>query len=176
MPTPGSVTSNDTFTIRRTLDAPRELVWRVYTERDHLMQWFGPKGFPMTQASMDFRPGGIFHYCLIVPGGQEMWGKWVFREIVEPEKLVVVVSFSDADGGITRHPMNPDWPSETLGTTTFEEHDGKTILTVSWEALGSDPVAKRVFAESHDSMRMGWSGTFEQLQAYLEKLGGETAR
>lgn len=176
MPTSASVTSNDTFTISRTLDAPRALVWSVYTTRDHLMQWFGPKGFPMTHASLDFRPGGIFHYCLTTPDGQEMWGKWVFREIVEPEKFVVVVSFSDAEGGITRHPMSPTWPRETLGTTTFEERDGKTILTIAWEALDNDPVARKVFAESHDSMRMGWSGTFEQLQAYVDKLGKAPTR
>ncbi len=161
---------HDSFVISRTFDAPRSLVWQVYTDRDHLMQWFGPKGFPMTHADMDFRVGGIFHYCLRTPDGHEMWGKWTFREIVEPEKLSVIVAFSDAQGGITRHPMAPDWPSETLGVTTFEEHDGKTTVTVNWTVFNGTDAERKLFGESHDSMRMGWSGTFEQLEAYLSQV------
>jgi uncharacterized protein YndB with AHSA1/START domain len=160
----------DSFVISRTFDAPRSLVWEVYTDRDHLMQWFGPKGFPMTHADLDFRIGGVFHYCLRMPDGHEMWGKWTFREIVEPEKLSVIVAFSDAAGGITRHPMNPDWPRETLGVTTFDEHDDKTTVTVNWTVFNGTDAERELFAQSHDSMRMGWGGTFEQLEGYLAKM------
>lgn len=167
-----SAQPHDAFAISRTFDAPRELVWRVYTEREHLARWFGPKGFSMTAAQLDFRPGGVFHYALRAPDGHEMWGKWTFLDIVAPERLVVIVAFSDAHGGITRHPMNPDWPRQTRGTTTFSEHAGKTTVTVRWEAWESDATEQRVFDESHDSMRMGWGGTFEQLAAYLATLRG----
>jgi uncharacterized protein YndB with AHSA1/START domain len=159
--------SRDEFVISRTFDAPRELVWKAHTEREHLMRWFGPKGFTMSVATLDLRPGGVFHYCMRSPDGQEMWGKWTFREIVAPEKLVVVVSFSDAAGGITRHPMSPTWPLETLGTTTFAEHDDKTTLSVRWSALNATEIERKTFAESHDNMRMGWGGTFDQLADYL---------
>jgi uncharacterized protein YndB with AHSA1/START domain len=75
---------------------------------------------------MDLNPGGRFHYCMKTPDGHAMWGRWTFLEILPPEKLVVVVSFSDAKGGVTRHPMSATWPLETLSTTTFTERAGKT--------------------------------------------------
>ena len=111
------------FVTSRTFDEPRDLVWKAWTERDRLMQWFGPTGFTMSRATLDFRPGGVFHYCLRTPDGKDMWGKFVYREIVPPERLVWVHSFSDEKGGLTRHPMSPTWPLESVSDlvqTTWE--------------------------------------------------------
>ena len=58
------------------------------------------------------------HYGMRTPDGNEMWGKWIYREIVKPERLVVVASFSDAQRGITRHPLSPEWPLETPSWNT----------------------------------------------------------
>ena len=102
------------FRIERLLDAPRERVWSAWTEVEHLVHWWGPKGFSVSHCTVDLRPGGMMHYCLRMPEGGEMWGRFVYREIVQPERLVWVNSFSDKDGGITRHPMAPDWPREML--------------------------------------------------------------
>jgi uncharacterized protein YndB with AHSA1/START domain len=157
------------FVISREFAAPRELVWKAWTERGHLMQWFGPKGFTMPAAKLDFRPGGIFHYCLCAPNGDEMWGKWVFREIVAPEKIILVHSFSDEDGGVTRHPFSPAWPLEMLSTTTFVERDGKTILTVEWVPLNPTDEERQTFEAGRNGMTQGWTGTFEQLENYLAK-------
>lgn len=157
------------FILTRELDAPRELVWAAWTEEARLREWFGPKGTTMPACKMDFRPGGTFHYAMRMPNGQDMWGKWTFREIVAPEKLVLVSSFSDADGGITRHPMAANWPLETLSTTTFEEKDGKTLLTIRWSPHNATDVERQTFDASHDGMKMGWAGTMEQLIAYLDK-------
>src|SRR2546423_1599106 len=118
------------FVITRVFDAPRELVWKAWTERERLMQWFGPKGFAMSTAKLDFRPGGSLHYCLKSPDGKEMWGRFVYREIVAPERIVLVNSFSDEQGGLTRHPFSPTWPLEMLSTTTFTEQAGKTTMTL----------------------------------------------
>ena len=153
----------------RVFDAPRELVWKAWTERDRLTQWFGPKGFTMTAAALDFRPGGVFHYCLRSPDGNEMWGKFVYRKIVAPERIVLVNSFSDEKGGLTRHPMSPTWPLEMLSTTTFVEHEGKTTLTVLWAPLNPTEEERKTFDTSHDGMRQGWTGTMDQLAAYLAK-------
>ena len=155
------------FVISRVFNAPRELVWKAWTERERLMQWFGPKGFTMTAAMLDFRPGGVFHYCLRSPDGKEMWGKFVYREIVAPERIVLVNSFSDAKGGLTRHPMSPTWPLEMLSTTTFVEHEGKTTLTVLWAPLNPTEEERKTFDAAHDGMRQGWTGTMDQLAAYL---------
>jgi uncharacterized protein YndB with AHSA1/START domain len=157
------------FVLTRTFDASRETVWKAWTDRDELMRWFGPQGFTIPTCKLDLRPGGLFHYCVRTHDGHEMWGKWVFREIVKPEKHVVLVSFSDAEGGVTRHPMSASWPLETLSTTTFSEHGGKTILTFTWTAYNATEAEQKTFDQSHDGMTAGWNGTMEQLSAFLEK-------
>ena len=162
-----SIPTNQDFVISRVFNAPREQVWRAWTKREQLMQWFGPKGSTIRHAKLDLRPGGTFHYAMRGPDGREMWGKWTFREIAAPEKLVLVSSFSDAQGGITRHPMSANWPRETLSTTTFEEHDGKTTLTIRWSPFNATALEIKTFAEAHSGMQQGWGGTFEQLAAYL---------
>ncbi len=158
------------FVLTRTFDAPRELVFKAWTDPEHLKRWFGPKGFTMPSCSLDLRPGGVFHYCMKSPDGHEMWGKWIFREIVTPEKLVVIVSFSDAKGGVTRHPLSPNWPLETLSKSTFTEHAGKTTLTLEWSAFNATEAERKTFDEGHSGMQQGWGGTMDQLAAYLAKL------
>lgn len=157
------------FMISREFDAPRELVWKAWTERERLMQWFGPKGFAMPVAALDLRPGGAFHYCLRSAGGAEMWGKFVYREIVPPERIVLVSSFSDQHGGVVRAPFAATWPLEMLSTTTLTEAAGRTTVTQAALALNASPEERQTFDASHDSMRMGWTGTFDQLGEYLAK-------
>ena len=155
------------FVLTRTFDAPRALVFAAWTEREHLMMWFGPKGTTIPTAKLDLRPGGSFHYCLRMPDGGEMWGKWVFREIVAPERIVLVSSFSNAAGEIVPAPMIAGWPLQTLSTTTFVERDGRTELTLRWSPLDATDAQRTLFGNMHDSMRGGWGGTFQQLEAYL---------
>jgi uncharacterized protein YndB with AHSA1/START domain len=157
------------FVITRVFDARRDVVWKAWTDREQLMQWFGPKGFTMPHAKLDLRPGGEFHYALRSESGQEMWGKWTFREIAAPEKLVLISSFSDAQGGIARHPMSVGWPLVTLSTTKFEEHEGKTTLTIRWSPWNATELEMKTFAAAHSGMKQGWSGTFAQLTAYLAR-------
>ena len=165
-----STISQSDFIISRAFDAPRALVWQAWTEEKHLQQWFGPKGVTIPVCKMDFRPGGSFHYCMRMPDGKEMWGKWLFREIVVAERLVLINCFSDANGGITRHPMSASWPLEMLSTTTFTEQNGKTTVTLRWAAHNATEEERRTFNTSHDGMNQGWTGTFEQLENYLVTL------
>jgi len=160
---------DNAFVFTRTFNAPRELVWKAWTESARLMEWFGPAGFVLTVSTLDLRPGGVFHYAMRSPDGHEMWGKWVFREIVPPEKLVVVFSFSDAQQGITRHPMSATWPLEKLSTILLTEHEGQTTLTLRSEALNASAEEQQTFDAGHDSMHAGWSGTMDQLDRYLTK-------
>jgi uncharacterized protein YndB with AHSA1/START domain len=157
------------FVISRTFDAPREKVWKVWTDRERLLQWFGPKGFKMTTANLDLRPGGSFHYCLKSPDGKEMWGKFVYREIEAPSRIVLVNSFSDATGGITRHPLSATWPLEMLSKTAFTEESGKTKITLEWSPLNPTEDERRTFDGAHEGMKQGWAGTFDQLAEYLAK-------
>lgn len=170
-----SAIGTNEFVISRVFDAPRERVWRAWTEREQLMQWFGPQGYTMLHATLDLRPSGICHYALRSADGGEMWGKWTYREIVAPERLVLVSSFSDAEGRITRHPLSTSWPLETLSSTTFEEKNGKTTITIHWAPLYATNLELKTFNEAHDDMRQGWSGTFEQLASYLKGEMADTA-
>ena len=153
--------------ITRTFDAPRALVFQAWTEPERLAQWWGPKGFPMTSCTVDLRPGGTFHYCLQSAAGNEMWGKFVYREIVEPERIVFVTSFSDAEGNITRHPLSPEWPLEILNTLTLVEHDGKTTLTLQGAPVSATESEMATFSANHDNVRKGFEGTWKQLEEYL---------
>ena len=65
------------FSITRLLDAPRELVWQAWSEKDQLEKWWGPKGFDVGVKKLDFRPQGVFHYSMDAPNGAKMWGRFV---------------------------------------------------------------------------------------------------
>jgi uncharacterized protein YndB with AHSA1/START domain len=157
------------FTVSRTFDAPREKVFAAWTTDDGLRQWFGPKGFTMLSCTLDLRPGGLFHYGMRSPNGQEMWGRWVFREIAPPERLVFVASFSDEQGGVTRHPFAPDFPLETLSTVDLAADGGRTTLTLCGVPINATEAERRMFEAAHDKMGGGWAGTLDQLAAYLAK-------
>jgi uncharacterized protein YndB with AHSA1/START domain len=151
--------------ITRVFDAPRESVWKAWTECERLMRWWGPKGFTTPLCKIDLRPGGVFHNCMRSPEGRDYCGKGVYREIVEPERIVFTDFFVDEEGNpvpATYYGMSPDWPLETLVTVTFAEHEGKTKLTLQ-HALGSVPASER------DMCQQGWSES-------LDKLAGDLAR
>lgn len=155
------------FVLTRTFDAPRDLVFRAWTEPDRLARWFGPVGFTTLASRVDVRPGGIYHYVMRSPDGESMWGRWVFREVVPPERLAFVASFSDEAGGVTRHPFAPDWPLEVLSTLTFAEHDGRTTLTMRAVPIGATEPERRAFEAGYGSMQKGWAGTLDQLADHL---------
>ena len=156
------------FVISRVFDAPRELVWKAATEPERLKQWWGPKGFKVLVAKVDLRAGGTYHYGMAAPNGTPMWGKFVYREVVPPQRLVFVNSFSDEAGNVTRHPIAAGWPLQMLTTFTFEElPDGKTRFTVRSSALDATPEEQAVFDGAHNSLRQGWGGTLEQLEHYV---------
>ena len=157
------------FVFTRVFDAPRAAVWRAWTEAEQLQRWFGPKGCTVPACSLDLRPGGLFHYCMRTPDGHVMWGKWTFVEIEPLEKLVVIVSFSDSQGGVSRHPMSPTWPLETLSTMTLTERAGKTELTLRWAPSNATESERQTFDASHEGMQQGWTGTMDQLAVYLAK-------
>ena len=155
------------LTISRTFAAPLELVWRVWTEQAHLGHWMSPAGMQQVSSALDLRPGGTFHYGLKTPDGQEMWGRWVFREIDPPHRLEFVQSFSDAAGGMGRNPMTPIWPQETLSTMTLTQQGGHTTLLLRSTPINASEIELQTFADAISSMEQGWGGTLTQLEAYL---------
>lgn len=162
-----SAAMDSEFVLTRVFDAPRDLVFRAWTEAEHLARWFGPKGFTMFAGTLELRPGGVYHYGMRSPDGLEMWGRWVFREIEPPDRLVFVASFSDEKGGVTRHPLAPDWPREVLSTLTLTEDQGRTTLVMRGVPLNASEAERRAFRAGHDSMQKGWAGTLDHLDEYL---------
>ena len=157
------------FVISREFNAPRELLWKAWTEPERMAQWWGPKGVKTQTVKMEFFVGGINHYCMTTPDGKKMWGKMVYREIAKPERIVFVNSFSDKKGGVARHPMSPTWPIELLSTITFAERQGKTTVVIRWTPINPAQEEQKAFDASHESMKMGWGGSLDQLAEYLAK-------
>jgi uncharacterized protein YndB with AHSA1/START domain len=137
--------------ITRIFNAPRHLVFKAWAEPEHMAHWWGPKDYTLPVCEMDFRPGGSFRFGMRSPDGRDFRVHGVYREIVEPERLVLSGAWVEADG----KPTGP----ETVTTVTFEEHDGKTKLTL--HNTGFESVAAR------DSHRGGWTSSLERLAEYL---------
>ncbi len=159
-----------TFVISRVLRAPRDVVWQAWTQREHLARWFGPKGVSMPSCALDLRPGGMFHYCMRSPDGAEHWGRWSFREIAPPERLLFVVSFADPAGNIVRAPFDSQWPLETLSEVLLSPHAGigkGTLVTITWSPLNTSEPERKAFDAGRAGMENGWGGTLDQLQAFL---------
>jgi uncharacterized protein YndB with AHSA1/START domain len=171
----GSETGSE-FVLSRVFDAPRDLVWRCFTEVDHLKQWWGPAGIKIAKAKVDLRVGGSFHYAMQPPSGDLMWGKMAYREITPQDRIVFINSFSDEAGGVTRHPLAADWPLQMHSTFSFEDvPGGKTRFTVLWSPYEATPQEQAVFGsdQSRVSMTNGWGGTLDKLDAYLAKAQEE---
>ena len=96
--TKGKGNETERMVVTRVFDAPRELVWKAYTDPKYVMQWWGPKGFTCPACEMDFRVGGKFLLCMKTPDGYEGWNAVEYHEIVLHEKIVSSMYFSDSKG------------------------------------------------------------------------------
>jgi uncharacterized protein YndB with AHSA1/START domain len=157
------------FEITREFDAPRDLVWKAWTEPARLAEWMGPKGSSKGRVlSHELRPGGVLHSAYVF-NGHEIWGKYVYREVVPVSRLVWVQSFSDEHGGLARHPMAPTWPLEMLTTVLLDDLGRRTRLTLRWEPINATEDERRIFRDAKPSMHGGWTGSFDALAEHLAK-------
>lgn len=155
------------FVLSREFAAPRDLVWRAWTEAEHFGRWFGPKGMKIDLARFDLRSGGITHYSMTAPDGAKMWGKAVYREVVPPVRLVWINSFADAQGAAIPPPFSEPWPRELLTVVTFADAGGKTTVTITCTPFESTRAERDTFERGRESMALGWTGTLDQLAAHL---------
>ncbi len=164
------MSDNVELVLTRTMDAPRSLVWKLWTEKEHLEHWWGPAGFDMKVASLDLRVGGRFHYAMTPPGADRaMWGLFVYDHIHAEDQLVFRSGFADESGVFVRNPFNPAWPLEIRNELSLAESDGKTVITLKGRPYHSTPEEDRLFAENHANVNQGFAGTFAQLTSYLEE-------
>ena len=138
-----------TLTITRRLAAPREAVFRAWTDPAELVKWWGPDGFTTPVCEVDLRPGGAWRTCMLGSQGQKNFCSGLYREIVEPERLEFTFAW-DTDG-VRGH--------ETVITLEFHERDGGTEFTL----------IQRVFetVESRDDHGEGWASSIECLERHL---------
>jgi len=147
-------TEDRVLVLTRVFDAPRELVFRAWTEPAHLARWWGPAGFTLPVCTQDFRRGGAYRFCMRAPDGSDHWVWGVYREIVAPERLVFTWEREDAEG--LRVGLN------NVVTVTFAAQGRKTHLTLHHAAFQT--VADR---DDHEG---GWSQTLERLAGQFTLL------
>jgi uncharacterized protein YndB with AHSA1/START domain len=149
--------------ITRVFDAPRELVWKVWTDPEHMKHWAGPRQFTASHIENDRRPGGKWRLCLHTDGFDtgdgvlrtfDLCQGGVNREVVEPERLVYTFKWED----------NPGLSSnvETVVTVTFEENGGKTTMNFRQAFF--------VTSGDRDGHVRGWNSCFDKLQDYLDEI------
>jgi uncharacterized protein YndB with AHSA1/START domain len=151
----------------RVFDAPRELVWQAFTKRERMAQWWGMKGFTTRVLELDLRPGGAFLYVMRMPDGRELRGKWVYREIVAPELLVVVHFSTDDTGKPIPHPYDPSLPPEMLTTSRFTDHAGRTTLELRSVPINETRAQREAFNKLADAMEEGFNNSLDLLDEYL---------
>ena len=140
-------TASGELVITRCFDAPREMVFRAWSDPKQLSHWFAPHGCTLELVHLDVRPGGTFHFCIRSPQGHECWTVGEYHEVVPPERLSYTIAIADRNGqrmAPTAVGMDPDWPAETLVTVSFEEEGRKTLLTLR-QAV-NEALAKRTGA------------------------------
>lgn len=149
MPAKDSESAGRELIITRVFDAPRDLVFQAWTEPEHLMHWWEPKGFTTLSFEMDSRPGGEWRAHMRSPEGEDYVHYGVLREVVRPERLVFTMTWED----------DPD--HEMLVTVTFADRGGKTEVILLQAPFKTD--------ESRDSHAEGWNETLDRLVEYLAK-------
>ena len=142
-----------TLVLSRVFDAPRELVYKAWTQPEHLARWWGPRGFTLLSYKADVRVGGSYRFGTRSPQGSEHWAHGIYREVVPPERLVLTYAWEHPDG-TPKH--------ETIMTLTFAEQGDKTKLTLKQTLFES--------VTSRDLHRGGWSSTLDMLGEYLTTL------
>ena len=139
-----------TVTLTRVFDAPRDLVWRAWTDPKHMAQWFGPHGFTSSVPELSVRVGGALRIVMHGPDGNDYPMKGVFREVLKPERLVFTTIAIDKTG---KHLLE----GET--TVTFAESNNKTTLVLQTHAVGLVPIAPQMLA----GMEAGWTQSIDKL-------------
>ncbi|KAM3095865.1 SRPBCC domain-containing protein [Phormidesmis sp. 146-12] len=145
-----TITSERELTITRRFDAPRSLVFQVWTQPADFSQWLGPKDFTTIACQMNVKVGGIYRACIRSPDGNDHWMQGIYREVIAPERLVFTFAWEDE---------NSQPKHETLVTVTFVEQNNQTLMTFH-QSIFESP-------ESRDSHRSGWTECFDRLEVYL---------
>jgi len=150
-----STATSHELVITRIIDAPRSLVFKAWTQPEHIVRWWGPRGFTHIDSEMDIRVGGTYRFGMRSPQGTEHWKRGVYREIVEPERIVFSFAWEAPDGTLGH---------ELLTTVTLDEQGTQTRLTL--RQTGFDAT------EWRDGHQQGWASTLDRFAEYVMAQGG----
>ena len=148
-------TADREIVLTRVLDAPRELVFRAWTEPEHLAHWWGPNGFTTTYHQVDVREGGVNRFTMHGPDGTDYPNRIVYREIVRPERIVY-----DHDDDVD------DDANQFRVTVTFADEGGRTRATMR---MRFRTVAARDFVIGFGAVELGYQ-TLDKLAAHLATM------
>lgn len=158
----------DGFVLTRRFAAPRERVWRAWSDAAQLARWWGPAGRTLTVEALDFREGGRFFFRM--GDGADAWfAVFVYREIEPPRRLVYDSAFCDAAMAPRPAPFAADFPLHVRYEVDFDEADGVTTLHLRGTPLDATADQQAFFRGLSESMRAGFGATFAALATHLEE-------
>ncbi len=161
-------TGKEAFVISRSFEVGLEKMFELWTVPAHFSKWLPPTGMTMEFIQADIREGGTSFYAMS-GNGIHMYGKVHYLKIQRPDRIEYVQEFSDKDGNLSRHPKAPTWP-ERMHTTVLLEAEGPDVtrVTVRWEPHGEFSAEElKTFVQARAGMTMGWTGSFDKLEALL---------
>lgn len=147
--------------LNRIFNAPVDVVWKALSTPEHMMRWWGPKGFTSPNCKMDFRVGGKYHFCMRSPEGQDLWTTGIYKEIITNKKIVWTDRFADEKGNVVPGDYYgmPGLPTEFEVTMILEASGGKTKFTLIHKGLPD--------GEMMELTKTGWNETLDKLAAIL---------
>lgn len=163
---PAGKTDARELLITRVFDAPRDAVFRAWSDAAALQRWYAPQGCSISVRRLEFRPGGAYLTCIRTPDGMECWCAGVYRDIVRPERLVFTMHMADEKGAFVEPSKShlaqfPGWPAEMTVTVTLAEAKGRTTLTLHQTV--SEELAKKTGAYP------SWLSMFDRLEKDLQE-------
>ncbi|RDI38030.1 SRPBCC domain-containing protein [Falsibacillus pallidus] len=162
---------NHSFEFTRVFDAPRELVFKAWTETIHFSKWWGPKEFTLKVVIMNARSGGRFlGFLTSTDGNRVMWRKFTYQEVIEPEKVSFIQSFSDEQGNTVEAPFSGSWPLEIMNVITLEEDEGKTVLKLKGFPVDASAEEQESYNSMAPMLQKDLEGTFDKIADYLVSL------
>ena len=147
------------LTFMRVFDAPRALVFKMWTDPYHVAQWWGPHDVTNPISKLDARVGGRFEVHMVSPGGTVYPSVGTFHEVVPPERIVFTSGLEDGNGNKLL---------EVVNTVTLEEDNGKTRMTLNAKVLWAVPEV----ADKLGGMEQGWTESLERLKAEIVRAAG----
>jgi uncharacterized protein YndB with AHSA1/START domain len=157
-----------TYVLERTFDAPRELVWKGWTDPALLARWYGPNVETIVHR-LDLKSGGLL-LIEMRRGGQSSYQRGEYIEIAPLERLIWLHSNADADWHIARNPRMPDWPRVLMTTVTLDEDGAQTRMRLTWAPHEASDAEIACFAAAIEGMGKGWNAGMELLTKVLAEL------